>query len=108
MGASPSKVAPAGLPVPAAKTPIPVARAVVRKMGKEEKTENTPDDNLDTKEIEPVKQNDFELAIRSCKELEFILETEFASTGTSLHEKITNCNTSLPIELISECSRCFF
>ena len=78
------------------------------KMGKEEKTENTPDDNLDTKEIEPVKQNDFELAIRSCKELEFILETEFASTGTSLHEKITNCNTSLPIELISECSRCFF
>ena len=49
-----------------------------------------------------LKQNDYELAIRSCKELEFLLETEFGSTGATLHERITNSNASLPIELISK------
>lgn len=59
-------------------------------------------DAKDTKEAKPekVEKNDYELAIKSCKELEFILETEFGSSGTTLHEMITNANASLPIELI--------
>lgn len=44
--------------------------------------------------------NDFELAIRSSKELEHVLETEFSATGKGLHEKITsaanNVNTLSP------------
>jgi hypothetical protein len=33
--------------------------------------------------------NDFELVIRSSKELEALLEDEFGATGAGLHEKIT-------------------
>jgi hypothetical protein len=51
-------------------------------------------------EAKVARPNDYELAIKSCKELEFILETEFGSAGSTLHEMITNANASLPIELI--------
>lgn len=44
--------------------------------------------------------NDYELAIRSSKELEFILETEFGSHGKGLHEKITNTSCALSPRLI--------
>jgi hypothetical protein len=44
--------------------------------------------------------NDYELAIRSSKELEFILETEFGSHGKGLHEKITNASSALSPKLI--------
>lgn len=80
MGSSQSQVAPAEPP----KKPAAVASAKGQS---------------DVNEFKQ-KQNDYELAIKSCKELEFILETEFASTGRNLHEMITNANTSLPIELI--------
>lgn len=35
-------------------------------------------------------KNDYELAIRLSKELEFILETHFQATGKGLHQKITS------------------
>mmetsp|Transcript_21000 Transcript_21000/g.49871 ORF Transcript_21000/g.49871 Transcript_21000/m.49871 type:complete len:121 (+) Transcript_21000:161-523(+) len=44
--------------------------------------------------------NDFELAIRSSKELEHILDTELGSSGKGLHEKITSVESSLGNELI--------
>lgn len=105
MGASESKVAPVQLPAAQQKT------AVVLKKGKA-KAKKSGDETSVVKGAAPapapVKQNDYELAIRSCKELEFILETEFGSTGTTLHERITNSNASLPIELISEFSSVMF
>lgn len=92
MGASESKVAPAQLPA-------------IDLMGKKAKATKLGDNKIvievvKNKGAAPLKKNDYELAIRSCKELEFILETEFGSTGATLHEKITNSNASLPIELI--------
>ena len=44
--------------------------------------------------------NDFELAIRSSKELEHILDTELGASGKGLHEKISSVDASLPQELI--------
>ncbi|KAG7361312.1 hypothetical protein IV203_036412 [Nitzschia inconspicua] len=44
--------------------------------------------------------NDFELAIRSSKDLEHILETEFGAQGKGLHEKISSIETSLPPDLV--------
>lgn len=38
--------------------------------------------------------NDYELAIKASKELEYILETEFHATGRGLHEKITSASSS--------------
>lgn len=40
--------------------------------------------------------NDFELAIKSSKELEWILEQEFQATGNGLHEKITSAANMCP------------
>jgi hypothetical protein len=40
--------------------------------------------------------NDFELAIRSSKELEWILEQEFSASGKGLHEKITSAAHECP------------
>jgi hypothetical protein len=40
--------------------------------------------------------NDFELAIRSSKELEWILEQEFGASGKGLHEKITSASHKCP------------
>lgn len=103
MGASESKVAPMQVPVPQAK--VIVAPAPVKK-GKSKATNSgagsTAAAGANTETPAPLKQNDYELAIRSCKELEFLLETEFGSTGATLHERITNSNASLPIELISK------
>lgn len=101
MGASESKVAPMQVPVPQGKAVL--APAPVKK-GKAKATKSgAASTSAEESSPAPLKQNDYELAIRSCKELEFLLETEFGSTGATLHEKITNSNASLPIELISKC-----
>ena len=44
--------------------------------------------------------NDFELAIRSSKDLEYLLETEFDAHGKGLHEKISSVETSLTPDLV--------
>lgn len=44
--------------------------------------------------------NDFELAIRSSKELEHLLDTELGSNGKGLHEKISSVESNLPQELV--------
>jgi hypothetical protein len=96
MGASESKVAPVAPAAPA---------AAEQKKGKEDgvkiaKAANAAAKESEAKETKIEQPNHYELAIKSCKELEFILETEFGSNGNSLHEMITNANASLPIELI--------
>lgn len=82
MGSSQSQVAPAQPIAPKKSTAVASAKGL---------------DHVNEFQQKP---NDYELAIKSCKELEFILETEFASSGRNLHEMITNANASLPIELI--------
>jgi hypothetical protein len=44
--------------------------------------------------------NDYELAIKSSKELEHILEVELGAHGKGLHEKISSVSSALPQELI--------
>ena len=44
--------------------------------------------------------NDYELAIKSSKELEFLLEHEFSATGKGLHEKISTASSQLPPKLV--------
>jgi hypothetical protein len=44
--------------------------------------------------------NDYELAIKSSKELEHILEKEFQASGKGLHEKISSVSSALPAELV--------
>lgn len=44
--------------------------------------------------------NDFELCIKSSKELEHLLDTEFGATGKGLHEKITSVEHELTPELV--------
>jgi hypothetical protein len=44
--------------------------------------------------------NDFELAIRSSKELEHLLGAEFSANGKGLHEKISSVQSALPQELV--------
>ena len=46
--------------------------------------------------------NDFELVIRTSKELEFLLENQFHAEGKGLHEKITSASSSalLPDSLV--------
>jgi hypothetical protein len=89
MGSTESKVAPSQ----------PIGKAVTKEKGDpaEAGGKSVGKEPKDKKVERP---NDYELAIKSCKELEFILETEFGSTGSTLHEMITNANASLPIELI--------
>jgi hypothetical protein len=43
--------------------------------------------------------NDFELAVRCSKELEYFLETYFRSTGQGLHEKVATAQPALPLSL---------
>lgn len=43
--------------------------------------------------------NDYELVIKSSKELEYFLETEFHANGKGLHEKITSVQSELPAPL---------
>lgn len=89
MGSTESKVAPSQ----------PIGKAVTKGKGNpaEAVGKGVGKEQAEAKVVRP---NDYELAIKSCKELEFILETEFGSTGSTLHERITNANASLPIELI--------
>mmetsp|Transcript_12997 Transcript_12997/g.30913 ORF Transcript_12997/g.30913 Transcript_12997/m.30913 type:complete len:127 (+) Transcript_12997:92-472(+) len=49
--------------------------------------------------------NDFELAIKSSKELEHILDTEFAASGKGLHEKISSVEQQLPVQLVRDMRR---
>jgi hypothetical protein len=45
--------------------------------------------------------NDYELVIRSAKELEFILDSSFAATGKSIHEKLNSLpDGTLPAPLV--------
>lgn len=44
--------------------------------------------------------NDFELAIRSSKDLENVLDTQFGARGKGLHEKISSVERSLPQHLV--------
>jgi hypothetical protein len=88
MGSTESKVAPSQ----------PIGKAVMK--GKGSPAEAVGKSAKDPNEKKVERQNDYELAIKSCKELEFILETEFGSSGSTLHEMITNANASLPIEVI--------
>jgi hypothetical protein len=44
--------------------------------------------------------NDYELAIKSSKELEHILEVELGAHGKGLHEKISSVSSALPQQLI--------
>lgn len=44
--------------------------------------------------------NDYELAIKSSKELEHLLDTEFDAHGKGLHEKISSVESSLSSELV--------
>lgn len=46
--------------------------------------------------------NDYELAIRSSKELEHFLEVEFGATGKGLHEKITSSSGFLTPSLVKD------
>eukprot|EP01006_Ploeotia_vitrea_P052740 TRINITY_DN67722_c1_g4_i1.p2 TRINITY_DN67722_c1_g4~~TRINITY_DN67722_c1_g4_i1.p2 ORF type:complete len:116 (-),score=6.89 TRINITY_DN67722_c1_g4_i1:392-739(-) len=51
-----------------------------------------------------IPSNDFELAIRASKELEYVLESHFAATGRGLHDKISSAAAKgeLPRELIAK------
>lgn len=46
--------------------------------------------------------NDYELVIRSSKELEALLETEFGASGRGLHEKITSVQGQLSPGLVKQ------
>ena len=39
--------------------------------------------------------NDYELVIKSSKELEYVLEDSFGARGKGLHEKISSCSSEL-------------
>ena len=43
--------------------------------------------------------NDYELVIKTSKELEYFLEIEFHARGKGLHEKLTSIQNELPNEL---------
>jgi hypothetical protein len=43
--------------------------------------------------------NDFELVIKTSKEIEYILEAEFKATGKGLHEKVSSVSSQLPPKL---------
>jgi hypothetical protein len=44
--------------------------------------------------------NDYELVIKSSKDLEYILELEFGAKGKGLHEKISDVDNQLSTDLI--------
>ncbi len=46
--------------------------------------------------------NDYELVIKTSKELEFFLEQEFRASGKGLHEKISSVQNQLPDSLIKQ------
>lgn len=43
--------------------------------------------------------NDYELVIKTSKEIEYILEAEFKATGKGLHEKVTSVSSQLTPKL---------
>ena len=43
--------------------------------------------------------NDYELVIKTSKEIEYILEEEFNATGKGLHEKVTSVSSQLSPKL---------
>jgi len=50
--------------------------------------------------------NDYELAIKISKELEYLLESEFKAQGKGLHEKISSVQSQLPVKLIKRMRYC--
>ena len=46
--------------------------------------------------------NDYELVIKSSKDLEFILERDFGAQGRGLHEKISSVERELPGQLVRQ------
>jgi hypothetical protein len=44
--------------------------------------------------------NDYELAIKSSKELEYLLEKEFGAHGKGLHEKISSASSQISPKLV--------
>jgi hypothetical protein len=46
--------------------------------------------------------NDFELCIRSSKELEHLLDTEFRASGKGLHEKISSVESQLTPDMVKQ------
>ncbi|GMH42305.1 hypothetical protein BSKO_10224 [Bryopsis sp. KO-2023] len=48
--------------------------------------------------------NDFELAIRAAKDLEYLLESEFGASGKGLHEKISSGSATglIPEKLVKK------
>ena len=95
MGASGSKVEPA-----VTEPPMGKGKSAAKSPTASKPVDKVVSKTQEGKESRASRPNDYELAIKSCKELEFILETEFGSNGSTLHEMITNANASLPIELI--------
>ena len=46
--------------------------------------------------------NDYELVIKSSKELEYYLELEFNAKGKGLHEKISSVESDLPAHIVKK------
>ena len=46
--------------------------------------------------------NDYELVIKSSKELEYYLELEFKASGKGLHEKISSVESALPSHIVKK------
>ncbi|KAG7389721.1 hypothetical protein PHYBOEH_007378 [Phytophthora boehmeriae] len=44
--------------------------------------------------------NDYQLAIETSKELEYLLEKEFNAVGGGLHEKVSSIEESLPVPTV--------
>lgn len=43
--------------------------------------------------------NDYELVIKTSKEIEYLLEVEFGASGRGLHEKVSSASSQLPPKL---------
>ena len=46
--------------------------------------------------------NDYELVIKSTKELEYILAEQFHAEGRGLHEKLSHCESQIPQQLVKK------
>ncbi|POM69215.1 Hypothetical protein PHPALM_14521 [Phytophthora palmivora] len=44
--------------------------------------------------------NDYQLAIETSKELEYLLETEFNAHGQGLHEKVSSIESAIPVPTV--------
>ncbi|OWZ08164.1 hypothetical protein PHMEG_00019340 [Phytophthora megakarya] len=44
--------------------------------------------------------NDYQVAIETSKELEYLLETEFSAHGQGLHEKVSSVESAIPVPTV--------